>query len=71
MTIYGLQANHLTAPLGFALPQLSLSWKVKDAAGKKQKAAQVIISNAKTGKIFFNSFDRHSSKNSLIHYTQL
>ena len=55
MTIYGLQANHLVAPLGFALESLSLSWKVKDAAGKKQTAAQVIITNAANGKVLHDS----------------
>ena len=55
MTIYGLQANHLVTPLGFALESLSLSWKVKDAAGKKQTAAQVIITNAANGKVLYDS----------------
>ena len=55
MTIYGLQANHLAEPLGFALESLSLSWKVKDAIGKKQTAAQVIITNAVNGKVLHDS----------------
>ena len=43
MDIYGLQTNHFDNPLGFALPQLSFSYKVKNADGKKQSAAQICI----------------------------
>ena len=44
MKIYDLQVNHLTNPLGFLMRRTVFSWKVKEAAGKKQAAARVVVS---------------------------
>ena len=43
MKITHCKLNHLTDPLGYALPQLSFSWQVEDARGMKQTAARLVI----------------------------
>ena len=54
MIVYDLKTNHIVNPLGFALPQISLSYKVKDAVGKRQLAAQIRIYNP-AGRIVHDS----------------
>lgn len=43
MTIYGMQVNHLTNPLGFRMIRTIFSWKVKEAEGKRQTQARIRI----------------------------
>ena len=43
MRIYGMRANHLVEPMGFALSPLTLSYKVLDAQGVRQIAACITI----------------------------
>ncbi len=43
MQIYHTQVNHLKNPLGFRMERTVFSWKVKDANGKKQKAARIQV----------------------------
>ena len=43
MKLYDLQVNHLTNPIGFQMENVTFSWKVKEAKGKKQKDARIII----------------------------
>ena len=43
MKIYDMKVNHLRNPLGFRMTRTVFSWKVKQAAGKRQKAARIVI----------------------------
>lgn len=43
MELYNVQVNHLTDPLGFRMERVSFSWKVRDAAGTKQKSARAVV----------------------------
>jgi len=43
MQIYDMKVNHLTNPLGFRMQRTVFSWKVKDAAGKKQESARLVV----------------------------
>ena len=43
MKIYDLKTNYQENPLGVSLERLTLSWKVKDAAGKYQEWSRVRI----------------------------
>lgn len=43
MQIYDMKVNHLSNPLGFRMPRTVFSWKVKEAKGKKQEAARLLI----------------------------
>ena len=38
-----MRANHVETPLGYELSDLTLSWKVEEAEGKKTRSAQVRI----------------------------
>lgn len=44
MEIYGLKTNYQVNPCGISLKGLTLSWKVKDAAGCFQKTIRILIS---------------------------
>ena len=56
MRITNLKTNQIVNPLGFALGQPRLSWKVEDAKGKFQKAARVeVAADADFTKILFDS----------------
>ena len=44
MRITHCKLNHLTNPLGYSLPQLSFSWQVEEARGKRQEKASIRIS---------------------------
>ncbi|WP_130836221.1 alpha-L-rhamnosidase [Lachnoclostridium sp. Marseille-P6806] len=44
MRIVELKTNHMENPVGYALDVLSLSWKVREAAGKKTETVRVLIS---------------------------
>ena len=44
MRIFDLKANHIANPLGYLLEPVRLSYKVDQTAGKKQAAAQIVIS---------------------------
>lgn len=50
MKIYDMQINHLKNPLGFKLNRTVFSWKVKEAKGKKQKAARILVTSDREGK---------------------
>ena len=43
MQIYDMKVNHLSNPLGFRMPRTVFSWKVKEAKGRKQEAARLLI----------------------------
>lgn len=43
MEIYACKVNHLKNPLGFAMEDAVFSWKVRNARGKKQKAARIQV----------------------------
>lgn len=42
MRLRSLQVNHLTNPVGYALPYQTFSWKV-DAVGKKQETCRLVV----------------------------
>lgn len=50
MKIYDARVNHMTNPLGFMLEGTVFSWKVKEAQGKKQKEARILVWKDKDGK---------------------
>ena len=43
MQIYDMKVNHLTNPLGFRMTRTVFAWKVKEAEGKKQEAARLLV----------------------------
>ena len=43
MTIYDLKINGLREPLGFELPYLSVSWKVRDTASKRAMKTRLSV----------------------------
>lgn len=43
MKIYGVKINGLRNPIGYAFQDIVVSWKVKDAADKRQKTAKVMV----------------------------
>ena len=45
MQITHLRAMHMDRPLGAAMVQPILSWKVTDASGKKQRSARIVIAS--------------------------
>lgn len=45
MKIYDMKVNHLTNPLGFRMTRTVFSWKVKEAAGKRQTQARIRIAS--------------------------
>lgn len=45
MKIYDMKVNHLTNPLGFRMTRTVFSWKVKQAAGKRQTQARIRIAS--------------------------
>lgn len=61
MKIYDMQINHLKNPLGFKMNRAVFSWKVKEADGKVQKAARIIITQDKEGKVVLadTGFDKN------------
>ena len=44
MQVYDCRVNHLANPLGYQIKEPVFSWKVGGAAGKKQKAARILVS---------------------------
>ena len=60
MKITHCKLNHLTNPLGYALPQLSFSWQVEDARGTKQTAARLILAaDADLTEILYRNHTAH------------
>ena len=56
MKLYDLKVNHLTNPVGFRMERTVFSWKVAEAAGKRQKAARVrVAADAQMQEILFDS----------------
>lgn len=47
MEIYDQKVNHLVNPLGFRMRRTVFSWKVRNAAGKKQAAARIKVAKDK------------------------
>ena len=43
MQIYDTKVNHLTNPLGFQMKRMVFSWKVKNAKGKFQISARILV----------------------------
>ena len=56
MKIYDMKVNHLNDPLGFRMERTVFSWKVKEAVGKRQKEARVVVAaDAGMREILFDS----------------
>lgn len=56
MKIYDTKINHLTNPLGFWMNRFIFSWKVKEADGKRQRAARIrIAADADMKELLFDS----------------
>ena len=56
MRIYDMKVNHLHNPLGFRMTRTVFSWKVKEAKGKTQKTARIIIAkDAELKEIFVDT----------------
>lgn len=53
-----MRANHVETPLGYELSDLTLSWKVEEAEGKKTRSAQVRIYADAQRKIFCTTAPR-------------
>lgn len=43
MRLYDLRVNHLKNPLGFRMTRCVFSWKITEAAGRRQEAARVVV----------------------------
>ena len=54
MKITHCQLNHMVRPLGYALPQLTFSWQVEEARGKRQTAARLILWKSE-GELLYDS----------------
>ena len=48
MKLTHLRTNHVSTPLGLEMSRPVFTWTAKDAAGKRQAAAQVTVSAAGT-----------------------
>jgi len=57
MKIYGMRVNHLTDPVGFELKDIRFSYKVKDASGKKQQSARIVIAEKDKDIVFDSGYD--------------
>ena len=44
MELYALKINGLNDPIGYCFDTVTVSWKVKNASGKKQRNARVEVS---------------------------
>lgn len=56
MHVYDMKINHLVNPLGFKLEDILFSWKVKNAAGKRQKSARIrITTDVKQQELLFDT----------------
>lgn len=56
MQIYDTKVNHLTNPLGYQMKRVVFSWKVKNAAGKSQTSARILVaSDEQMQNILFDS----------------
>lgn len=56
MKIYHAQVNHLDNPVGFRMERTVFTWKVKEAAGKKQSYARIrVASDEKMEQLLFDS----------------
>ncbi len=62
MIIYDAKINHLTNPIGYFMDRAVFSWKVKEAEGKKQKAARIVVSYDMQGKniVFDSDWDENA-----------
>ena len=56
MRLYDLKVNHLRNPLGFRMTRCVFSWKVAEAAGRRQEAARIVVAaDERFEKILFDS----------------
>lgn len=56
MKIYDMKVNHLKNPLGFRMERTVFSWKVSEAAGKRQKEARILVAaDAQMEEIVYDS----------------
>lgn len=56
MEFYHLQVNHIANPMGYAMKYPVFSWKIKNAAGKRQKSARIrVASDEEMKNILFES----------------
>lgn len=44
MKVYDCKVNHLVNPLGYWIKEPVFSWKIKEAAGKRQESARILVS---------------------------
>lgn len=42
MEIYHVRINHMEKPMGFSMKRVTVSWKVRNAQGKKQEKARIV-----------------------------
>lgn len=63
MRLYDLKVDHLKNPLGFRMERTVFSWKVADAAGKKQEWARIVVASDEglTNLLFDSGFDGNAS----------
>ena len=56
MEIYDIKINHLKNPVGYKMDRVTLSWKIKNAKGKKQESAKVLVAlDSELKEIIFDS----------------
>ena len=45
MEIYHVRINHIRRPLGFRMLHTRISWKIRNARGKRQKTVRILVSD--------------------------
>lgn len=45
MEIYHVRINHIRRPLGFCMLHTRISWKIRNARGKRQQSARILVSD--------------------------
>ena len=59
MRISDLRCNHIENPLGYSMDKTVLSWKVREAAGKWQSRARIVVgTDPALESVMFDSGDR-------------
>ncbi len=67
MHIYDLKTNHIKNPLGYQMNRVTFSWKTNHVAGKKQKAARIMVAlDEEMEKVIYDS-DYDESANSVAY----
>lgn len=63
MRIYDMKVNHLRNPLGFRMERTVFSWKVEEAAGRRQESARIVVAKDRELRevLFDSGYDRQAS----------